>query len=78
MNIKNGMKSQNVNEKHIGKFGIFWTRAGQCSLIYTLGKLISISENGLPKNACGIEFQKFIPFEENEIENRIRKFEENE
>ena len=63
-------------EEHIGKFGIFWTRAGQCSLIYTLGKLISISENGLPKNACGIEFQNFIPIEIDEIEERIRKFEE--
>ena len=65
-------------EEHIGKFGIFWTRAGQCSLIYTLGKLISISEEGLLKNDYGLKFRHFIPFEDDEIENRIRKFEENE
>lgn len=39
-----------------------------------LGRLISISENGLPQNACGLEFQKFIPIETDEIEERIIKF----
>lgn len=65
-------------KEHIGKFGIFWTRVGHGNLIYTMGKLISVSENGMPKNACGIEFQKFIPIELEEIEERVRKFEESE
>jgi hypothetical protein len=72
------MKSQNINKKHIGKFGIFWIQVGHDNPIYTLGKLTSILEDGMPKNACGAVFQKFIPIEEEEIKERIRKFEENE
>lgn len=51
---------------------------GHDNPIYTLGKLTSILEDGMPKNACGAVFQKFIPIEEEEIKERIRKFEENE